>query len=727
MAALRGTDRHSAPEWIGMAGATPDVTIIVPVRDTLDYLPECVDSLRAQTGLRLEVLLIDDGSRDGSSAWLRDAVAAPGAHCLRLLTLTDPIGQAGARNLGLVAARGRWIGFLDSDDMIAGPDTLVRWRDAAWNAGADLSIAQFEVLARSGARLPGRAVAPVIGATAATHPALIDTTSCWQLLLRADALGARLRFDDRLRQREDRPFVITALLGARSVAVTGDVAVLHRLRDGSTMTVRDGDQLAQYARHLAVIDAALRGAEGGASLAPFRAGLEAGTLGRILRYWAPLIDAPEAGPMLRAAADLVAGPGDDAPLVADRWAETGLPRTAPDRQAPLAEGAVDLLRALLRAGRMNAARALIARGKLTVQEIAAERPHLGPDGRLAAARALTFDRGASAPSLRFGINDAAAARELAPLTLVLHVGMPKTGSSAFQAMLEAARPDLADRGVLVPVSGRSRARGARRDRSAGHDLLAAALMRGDPAPLRAVAGEALIAQTPPHTVLISAETLLGPALWRGAEGLRALRRALPFRHVRAIGLFRDPAEWVERMFREMAANPRNGFTDSPARLLRRLARAGLTDPDGLRVALEAAFDSVAFERAAGDAPDRLLTMAGIAPEGLPRAHPRFANPAVAAGRALTILALKRSGMTAEAIEAMPPETLDASDLPPGAPLLDLAAVRAAMARAADRGDDAPLPPLAAPGCGPLARSGPPPPRHPPRRPPPGRHSLGASP
>ncbi|MFT6775139.1 MAG: hypothetical protein ACJA1L_002857, partial [Paracoccaceae bacterium] len=76
-----------------------------------------------------------------------------------------------------------------------------------------------------------------------------------------------------------------------------------------------------------------------------------------------------------------------------------------------------------------------------------------------------------------------------------------------------------------------------------------------------------------------------------------------------------------------------------------------------------------------------------------------------------------------AIEAMPPETLDASDLPPGAPLLDLAAVRAAMARAADRGDDAPLPPLAAPGSGPLARSGPPPPRHPP----PGRHSLGASP
>lgn len=707
------TDASSSPEaerWTGRPPEGPvDVSVIVPVRDTLPWLPACIDGARAQTGVRVEILVVEDGSADGSGDWLQAAADAPGDHALRLLRLPDAIGQAGARNLAMSAARGRWIAFLDSDDMFAGPQTLCRWVAAADKARADIAVAQFDTLTRAEDRVPGRRAATSRGPVrAADHPALADVTSCWQLLIRRGLTGeAGLRFDAHLRQREDRPFVVAAMLAAERVLVTDQVAVLHRLRDGSTMTRRDADQLDQYARHIEALAEALDAA--GPDIAPFRMAVETGVFAQLLTYWAPLIadlgDAPAVDAALAAAARLARGASG---LLADAHAMTGLPAMAPGRARLTAEGAVDLLRALLAAGRGAAARRLIANGRLSWPEIAAERPHLPPEAEAAAARALTFDRGVSAPALRAGIDAHAAARILSPLSLVLHVGMPKTGSSAFQAMLEANRLTLLDRGVLVPVSGRSRARGVRRDRSAGHDLATAALMRGDPGPLIAMAGEVRMAAAAPRMVLISAEGLLGPNLWRGPEGLIALRRALPFRHVRAIGLYRDPAVWVERMFREMASNPRNGFIDPPARLMRRLARAGLTDADAVRAALEAAFDEVAFAPHQDmAAPARLLAMAGIDGGGLTAPHPRFANASMAAGAALNILALKRAGAAPEAIEALPPELLA---IPPedgpraDAPLLDVALVRSLLDRAADPQDDAPLPMLLAPGCAPRTPS-----------------------
>ena len=43
------------------------ITVIIPVYNTLEYLPRCVDSVRAQTYQNLEILLVDDGSTDGSA------------------------------------------------------------------------------------------------------------------------------------------------------------------------------------------------------------------------------------------------------------------------------------------------------------------------------------------------------------------------------------------------------------------------------------------------------------------------------------------------------------------------------------------------------------------------------------------------------------------------------------------------------------------------------------
>lgn len=91
------------------------VTIIVPVYNIIEYLRRCVDSITSQTYRELEIILVDDGSTDGSGA-LCDELAIADS---RIRVIHQPNGgSSNARNHGIREARGEYIGFVDSDDYI---------------------------------------------------------------------------------------------------------------------------------------------------------------------------------------------------------------------------------------------------------------------------------------------------------------------------------------------------------------------------------------------------------------------------------------------------------------------------------------------------------------------------------------------------------------------------------------------------------------------------------
>ena len=111
----------------------PAISVIVPVYQAERLLPQCVESVLGQTFSDWELLLVDDGSRDGSPA-LCDAYAAGDA---RVRVFHKPNGGvSSARNLGLEQARGQCIAFLDADDALvpAALETLWYLRE---KAGAD--------------------------------------------------------------------------------------------------------------------------------------------------------------------------------------------------------------------------------------------------------------------------------------------------------------------------------------------------------------------------------------------------------------------------------------------------------------------------------------------------------------------------------------------------------------------------------------------------------------
>ncbi|MFD2366071.1 glycosyltransferase [Pseudoduganella sp. GCM10020061] len=101
----------------------PDISVIMPVYNAQAYLGEAVASVLAQTDGDFELIAIDDGSTDGSASLL----AACSDPRLRVVRNGVNRGLIYSRNLGLDLARGRYIAFLDSDD-IAFPQRFARQR-----------------------------------------------------------------------------------------------------------------------------------------------------------------------------------------------------------------------------------------------------------------------------------------------------------------------------------------------------------------------------------------------------------------------------------------------------------------------------------------------------------------------------------------------------------------------------------------------------------------------
>ncbi|MCR5719893.1 MAG: glycosyltransferase family 2 protein, partial [Lachnospiraceae bacterium] len=90
------------------------VSVIVPVYNTEKYLPLCLDSLVKQTLSSLEIVIVNDGSTDGSEAVINDFI---NAYPARIQYFTQKnMGQAVARNKALIHCKGEYVGFLDSDD-----------------------------------------------------------------------------------------------------------------------------------------------------------------------------------------------------------------------------------------------------------------------------------------------------------------------------------------------------------------------------------------------------------------------------------------------------------------------------------------------------------------------------------------------------------------------------------------------------------------------------------
>ncbi|HVS00991.1 MAG TPA: trifunctional glycosyltransferase/class I SAM-dependent methyltransferase/polysaccharide deacetylase [Thermoanaerobaculia bacterium] len=205
-----------------------DVSVVIPARDAASTLGETLGSLQAQTFPGWEAIVIDDGSTDGT------AELAAGTHDPRIRVVRQPpLGVSAARNAGLALARGRWLLFLDADDLLD-PAYLDRMT-AALAGGADAACCGWCFVDPQGRRGPALFAPPAEDLfVPLTRSCVFAIHTC---LLRRDRVEEVGGFDTGLTTCEDWDlWQRVARSGARFAQVP-EVLALYRMRTGSASLV----------------------------------------------------------------------------------------------------------------------------------------------------------------------------------------------------------------------------------------------------------------------------------------------------------------------------------------------------------------------------------------------------------------------------------------------------------------------------------------------------------
>lgn len=221
----------------GVMGQAPDVTVVVAAYNGMPYIVQMLESLLRQTiGLdRMQVLVIDDGSTDGTPDFLRKA--AEDHPCIEVITQANSGGPAQPRNLALQHVRGRYIFFLDEDDYLS-DDALEAMVRAADDNGTDVVLGRFRGLG-------GRNTPRAMFLRTVPRTDVFSSPAYWLLnplkLFRAEmvrSLGLRFALD--MPWGEDQPFVAGAYFGGDGISILSDKDYLFWVyrRDRSNITTR---------------------------------------------------------------------------------------------------------------------------------------------------------------------------------------------------------------------------------------------------------------------------------------------------------------------------------------------------------------------------------------------------------------------------------------------------------------------------------------------------------
>lgn len=173
----------------------PLVSVIVPMYNAQNTIRRCVESICGQSYPNLEILLLNDGSKDGTLAVCRELAAADAR--IRLIDKPNS-GASDTRNQGLALARGEYIQFADSDDYLL-PGCTERLVSAARRHKAALVLAPYRMMIPHGSGYDTReySLLPAGVYTKADYlwwvigqPASFYFTVVWNKLFRRDVIAA---------------------------------------------------------------------------------------------------------------------------------------------------------------------------------------------------------------------------------------------------------------------------------------------------------------------------------------------------------------------------------------------------------------------------------------------------------------------------------------------------------------------------------------------------------
>lgn len=219
------------------------ISVIVPVYNVAQYLPDCINSIVRQTHQSLEILLVDDGSTDESGSICEEyAKTDPRIKVLH----QENMGAAEARNTGIFHASGTYVAFVDADDW-GEPNALEAMLDQMDSADV-VTAGYWKEQGGGKVKITGNMPAGFYSAGQLrdfyknmmySSCGVFDDTlaSIWNKLFRTELVKQFYKnLDTSLHYQEDTIFVYTYLLHCKSISVSDGAYYHYRVREGSAVT-----------------------------------------------------------------------------------------------------------------------------------------------------------------------------------------------------------------------------------------------------------------------------------------------------------------------------------------------------------------------------------------------------------------------------------------------------------------------------------------------------------
>ncbi len=200
-------------------GRPADVSVIIAVHNGMPYLEQALGSVLRQTlGLRrMQVLVVDDGSTDGTSEYLAQVAAQQ--RRVEVMSQTNSGGPAAPRNRALREATGRYVFFLDADDTLS-DDALATMVGVADANGTDVVAGRIKGV--GGRRTPRRVFARTAQRTDVFRSPIYGSLNPMKLFRTELVHRLGLGFPTGMPWGEDQPFVASAYLDGSGISVLAD-------------------------------------------------------------------------------------------------------------------------------------------------------------------------------------------------------------------------------------------------------------------------------------------------------------------------------------------------------------------------------------------------------------------------------------------------------------------------------------------------------------------------
>ncbi|TPN16470.1 glycosyltransferase family 2 protein [Mesorhizobium sp. B2-3-3] len=225
------------------ASFVPDVSFVIAAYNAEATLDRAIASAIAQKDVSVEIIVVDDQSRDATL----DVARAYPEDIVRVVALTANRGPGGARNAGLDIARGRWIAVLDSDDAVF-PGRIAAMIGRAEKAGAQIAVDNLQVIREDGvvedAMFPRQYLEGLREISLATYIAgnvvfesKFNLGYLKPIFQRRFLDENRLRYDEKLRIGEDYILFADALAKGGRCVVEPAIGYAYHIRSGSISRV----------------------------------------------------------------------------------------------------------------------------------------------------------------------------------------------------------------------------------------------------------------------------------------------------------------------------------------------------------------------------------------------------------------------------------------------------------------------------------------------------------